>query len=156
MIPTSIVASSALVMATDRCQDFPSFPNQSHCVSRKLVGMNFIAQSIVSSTCDGFRLLIISLSAASWLIKRRICDFQSTMLDAAQPKSCCNSSRLPGLKMERVELVNIMARYHHFSFEQFYKKNNDSSLIFFLNHVSFKIYIHQVNNHGQGPKQFLK
>ena len=46
MISTSIVPSSALVMATERCQDFPFFPNQSRCVSRKLVGINFIAQSI--------------------------------------------------------------------------------------------------------------
>lgn len=35
-------------------------------------------------------------------------DFHSSILDAAQLKSCFNSSRLSGLKMEREALVNIM------------------------------------------------
>ena len=49
---------------------------------RKLVGMNFIAQSIMSSACDDFRLSImnyfvyftsiISLLAVSWLSEQRM------------------------------------------------------------------------------------
>ena len=132
MIPTVIVPSSALVMATVRCQDFPFFPNQSRCVSRKLVGMNVIAQSIISSTCDGFRLSIISLLAVSWWTERSKCDFHSSMLDAAQLKSCCNSSRLSGLKMERVALVNIMMPLHQkFLLGSFLPKNKNSSLGFY-------------------------
>ena len=132
MIPTVIVPSSALVMATVRYQDFPFFPNQSRCVSRKLVGMNFIAQSIISSTCDGFRLSIVLLLAVSWRTERSKCDFHSSMLDAAQLKSCCNSSRLSELKMKRVALVNIMMPLHQkFFLGAVSSKNKNSSLTFY-------------------------
>ena len=127
MIPTVIVTSSALVMATVRCQDFPFFPKQSRCVSQKLVGMNFIAQSIISSTCDGFRLSIVLLLAVSCELNEA--SATSTLLDASQLKSCCNFSRLSELKMERVALVNIMMSLHHkFLLRAILSKNKDSSL----------------------------
>ena len=112
MIPTVIVPSSALVMATVRCQDFPFFPNQSRCVSRKLVGMNFIAQSIISSTCDGFRLSIVLLLAVSCELNEA--SATSTLLSSTQRSS--NHAVTPrvyqDLKMERVALVNIMLPLH--------------------------------------------
>lgn len=104
MIPTLIVPSSALVVVTDKCQDFPFFPNQSRCVLRKLVGTNFIAQSIISSTCDGFRLSIISL-----LAELNEAQATSTLLYSMQRSSNhAVTPRLSGLKMEREALVNIM------------------------------------------------
>lgn len=69
---TSISSLSILVTATVTCHDFPFFPNQSLCVSRKLVGRNFIAQSIIKRTWSGFRWSIMSLLAASWWAARRI------------------------------------------------------------------------------------
>lgn len=83
---------SLFVTATVTCHDFPFLPNQSRCVSLKLAGKNFMAQSIMSKTWLGNIFSMMALLAASWWAARRMWAFHSSTLGTAVFTLCLISS----------------------------------------------------------------
>ena len=90
--PTSILSSLLFVSATETCHDLPFLPNQSRWVSLKLVGKNFMAQSMMRKTWFDVKWSITSLFAASWWAARRMWAFHSSSLGMVDSTSCLSSS----------------------------------------------------------------